>query len=255
MNTTRASLQGRQYAFPYHHLAFRDAGGEPCRHRVLPWGLEYLCCLEHLRLVVEQLQPDSVLDVGCGDGRLLGLLDGVSRRRGIDIDARAVAFARAFVPDAEISTGTCRDVRERFDVVTASEVIEHLPASATKGFVRDLSERVRAGGRLVLTAPTANVPLQPKHYRHYDAGSLAECVAASGAQLVCERIEHLFRQSAAVRIWQRATCNRCWFLEVHALRGLVWRYVWTRLRRAGAGDGRRVLAVFRKPERPGRASA
>jgi len=68
------ALQDQAYEFPYHHIPYFEPGSGAGIHvRRLRWGLEYLCHLRHLAEVIAGLQVSSVLDVGCGDGRLLGL--------------------------------------------------------------------------------------------------------------------------------------------------------------------------------------
>ena len=50
--------------FPDHHLPHFDGRGGAAPMRSLSWGLEYLCCLRHLSLLIEELGATSLLDVG-----------------------------------------------------------------------------------------------------------------------------------------------------------------------------------------------
>ena len=106
MATTRAdepgALQDAQYRFPYHYLP-RIEGGRFRFHEVLDWGHEYLSYMTHVADVLERIDWESVLDVGCGDGRLPSLLTArfpEKRIVGLDYSERAIALASAMVPDA-----------------------------------------------------------------------------------------------------------------------------------------------------------
>src|SRR5688572_22796204 len=90
------------HRFPHHHLPHFDAQGGATAMQSLSWGLEYLCYLRHLALLIEELGATSLLDVGCGDARLFQMLPPhVTRRLGIDLSERAIGFARAFNPSED----------------------------------------------------------------------------------------------------------------------------------------------------------
>ncbi len=236
------SIQEAEYEFPYHHVPhFR--GGVPSSIRRLGWGLEYLCYQRVVADMVAELRPASVLDVGCGDGRFLGLVD-ARIRKGVDLSEVAVRFARAFHPEIEFAVADIADLTEQFDVVTSIETLEHIPDEGVTGFVRALAMRCRIGGHVLVSVPTTNVPVNRKHYRHYDLALLEQQVAASGASLVLEAHEFVFRGSAALDLMRRATFNRLWSAEIAPLQRLAWHYVWTRLRHASASDGRHLVARF-----------
>lgn len=99
--TDSQDIQFRQYGRPYHHDPYFDEMGEGHR-RGMDWGFEYLLYSNKLREHVLAENPKSVLDVGCGDGRFLkGLPAAIDRRVGLDINDRALGFARAFSPDVD----------------------------------------------------------------------------------------------------------------------------------------------------------
>ncbi|MBN1965882.1 MAG: methyltransferase domain-containing protein [Anaerolineae bacterium] len=77
-------------------------------------------------------QGAKVLDLGCGDGAVLGYL--VEKRGidayGLDISQQAVDFCRAqglHVDLADINQPIGRDVADHYDAIIMSEIIEHIP--------------------------------------------------------------------------------------------------------------------------------
>lgn len=71
----------------------------------------------------------SILEVGCGTGRLLSLLDAeYDRVVGVDVNDEMAAFAREAAPDADVLTAdmTTASLDERFDaIVMLGRVLPH----------------------------------------------------------------------------------------------------------------------------------
>ena len=111
------AMQEIEYEFPYHHVPYLENGTTPRLSRSMGWGMEYLCYTHHVVGLVGELHPRSILDVGCGDGRLLSLLAGTERRLGIDLSERAVGLANSF-SDASFDVANVSDVSEMFDLAT-----------------------------------------------------------------------------------------------------------------------------------------
>lgn len=242
----RFALQDAQYEFPYHYLPHVD-GDTVRRTRSLRWGREYLCYLLFLVEKIRELTPATLLDVGCGDGRLLSLLvDLVPQCHGVDLSASAVRFARAFVPRADIAEKDAAQLDLRFDVVTAIEVLEHVPDEAVPRFFRTLADRCQPDGTVIVSVPTRNVPLNAKHYRHYDEAQLRSELSASKAPLALVTVDYVYRQPKWLRSLERAIDNKYFRLEVRALDRLLWRHVWQHLRAASAEDGHHLVATLRR---------
>jgi SAM-dependent methyltransferase len=246
--TDKFTIQDRQYRFPYHHIPHLDDKGDVVCHRLLTWGFEYMCYLLHIRDLVSDLNPSSILDVGCGDGRLLGLEATGARKVGADLSERSIQFARAFHPGLDFRVADAAGLDETFDVVLAMEVLEHVPDDRVAGFLRALEARTRPGGHVVVSVPTVVLPLNPKHYRHYDLSLLKDQLDASGVELQVERVQYVYRHPWIMRMYRRVTLNRLWFFELHSLRRLMWRFTWNRLRFATERDGRHLVAVLRRSD-------
>jgi SAM-dependent methyltransferase len=96
----------------------------------------------------------QVLEVGCGCGDLLQVLErkGYSGM-GIDMSEDAVAYANTLLSGGRFHAACCtpEQVSQRFEVVIASEVLEHQQDDS--GFLLQLGELLQDGGRLLLTVP------------------------------------------------------------------------------------------------------
>ena len=87
----KQTIQENLYDFPYHYIPQVNEKGAVSRYRFLDWGFEYLCYILHIKDIIESLSPYSVLDVGCGEGRFLGLLSNqIVRKVGVDLSERAI---------------------------------------------------------------------------------------------------------------------------------------------------------------------
>ena len=88
----------------------------------------------------------SVLDAGCGDGRVLACL--ASRYRVVGVDVSYNALSREENRERIVGVLTALPFRDgAFDLVLVSEVIEHIPADALR---KVLAEIRRVSGKYVL---------------------------------------------------------------------------------------------------------
>jgi len=105
-------------------------------------------------------QQSSVLDIGCGGGLFLGLLAASGRiREGTGIDTSLPAIAQAEVMRSSHPNGAqlafeCLAPEEPFpdkpyDVITANDVMHHIPPKNQKLFFERLAGRVQPGGKLI----------------------------------------------------------------------------------------------------------
>lgn len=118
----------------------------------------------------------DVLDAGCGVGYGSAYLGEVARRVvGVDVSEAAVEYARDRYgsDNVEFVVGDLLelDLRSRFDVVCAFEVIEHL--REPERFVAKARELLAEDGVLIASTPRAEVaavrPENPHHEREYTA--------------------------------------------------------------------------------------
>lgn len=233
--------------FPYHYIPHLRPDGSFSSLQHLDWGYDYLCCLKHIAHLIESLSPRSMLDVGCGDGRLIHELQAkVERVVGIDFSERSLHFARGFTPHAEFQHVDMSALTEEFDLVTAIEVLEHIPDQGINDFLRHLSRRVKQGGHLLLSVPTTIFPLTPKHYRHYTLELLEDQLANAQVPMTKAHADYLLRSCPLLKFFLKLTANRFFSLEIRLVQKILWHYVWNHLRVADAKTGGHLVVCFRK---------
>lgn len=99
---------------------------------------------EKLLEAVKPLQPESVLELGCGEGFLLSRIKKEFPHvpmLGLDNNPEAVAEGKRLFPDVQLETGDIYAINQpdnSWDVTMASEVLEHLehPEQALKELAR-----------------------------------------------------------------------------------------------------------------------
>ncbi|MFC1603525.1 class I SAM-dependent methyltransferase [Planctomycetota bacterium] len=175
--TSSDASQESQYALPYHYICSLE-DGHFRQHLYWSWGFRYLGALDLVLSILAEEPFGSLADIGCGDGRFLREVDRRFPKKtllGIDYSARAINLARAMNPGI---TYECVDicgektVKQLSDVVTLIEVLEHIPPDEVGNFVSAIGGYQKSGDRLVLTVPHENVPLQTKHYQHFNSNTL-----------------------------------------------------------------------------------
>ncbi len=141
------------------------------------------------RVILEYLEKcpgTRILEVGCGCGDLLHVLE----RRGysgvgIDISEDALAVARAGFVGNRIQVACCtpEDLPNTFDIVIASEVMEHHQDDIY--FLSQLRNRLCDRGQLLLTVPAHMKKWGPNddlcgHVRRYGRDDLYATFQAAG---------------------------------------------------------------------------
>ena len=136
-------LQEKLYNFPYHHIPQYEEKTFS-QIRVLRWGYQYISYIYFTLSKIETLPFDSLLDVGCGDGKFLAeVLKSFPSKKlvGVDLSERAIMFARAFNPNIEFICGDITNpslIDKRFHIVTLIETLEHLSPTELPKFVKIL---------------------------------------------------------------------------------------------------------------------
>ncbi len=177
----QTQAQEAEYALPYHYLP-EVRGRKFTSTRHWDWGFRYLGGMQVVLDQLAQARFDSLIDIGCGDGRFLR--EAQTRfpgktLMGIDASGRAVRLAQALNPElAYRSLDIVRDgLSQTYDAATLVEVIEHIPPPDLPAFLDAVARTINPGGLLVLTVPHRNKPLIEKHYQHFTGEQLREVLA------------------------------------------------------------------------------
>ena len=247
MLNEKRDIQNKRYSYPYHHIPHFLEDGTAMRVRSLIWGFDYLCCLKDTKETVERWNPSSVLDVGCGDGAIIASLStNIKKRVGVDLCKEAIQFARGFSPDIEFHVIDAADLKETFDVVMAVEVLEHIPDHEVTSFLDILSRRTKPGGHIYISVPSNNVPVNKKHFRHYDPGLLKNELQAAAIPFDILELRHFGSPARFEALYKRLTSNRLWTGEMHPLRRYIWKTVWAKARNPDPKTARHVIACLKK---------
>ncbi len=164
------------------------------------------------------IRPRAILDVGCGSGGNLALLDTLypeSRGIGIDIERAPLIFCRTERPTPVVQADVAGlpFPAATFDLVTAFDALEHVRDD--RAVLAEMLRVCRPGGALALTVPAfpflwGNVDDLGHHYRRYRRRELVTRVAAAGFTVRFVRYFNylLFPPIAAVRLVARLAPKR-----------------------------------------------
>ncbi len=140
--------------------------------------------------VIQRILPPGitdVLEVGCGLGALGARLSQRYNYLGVEPDPTSFAVAQRRVSAA--GSGEVRNVTleslgdERFDLVCAFEVLEHIEDDATA--LKEWGARLRPGGWLLLSVPAHQRRFGPAdemagHFRRYDPAAMEALLTSCG---------------------------------------------------------------------------
>ena len=173
-----------------------------------------------------------ILDAGCGTGRNLLELRHIGSAEGVDLSPRAVEFCRRRGLDG-VHEGSLEDLpfeSGRFDLLLATDVIEHLPDDGPA--LAELRRVAAPGGRLLITVPAYNWlwsqhDISWHHYRRYTRRLLEQRIRQQGWEPMLSTyfFSSILPAVAAVRTLQRFRGNGTGSSDFHLTPGALNRWL------------------------------
>jgi 2-polyprenyl-3-methyl-5-hydroxy-6-metoxy-1,4-benzoquinol methylase len=225
--TSEQLCQESAYSFPYHYLV--RSSPDFSISREWAWGLHYAANLEFLKeKISRRCNFDSIVDIGCGDGRFTRELKYIfpeTRIAGVDYSKRAINLACALNDGLGIEFSsidiTATDFDSDFEAATLIEVYEHIPPDRCKPFLKGISNILSPGGFLFVTVPHSNIPVSRHHFRHFNSTLLIEEFSE-----IFDVIETEFLEETSKRIefLKRMLVNRFFTLNHQRLKNWIFSY-------------------------------
>ena len=140
-----------------------------------------------VKRVLDRLQPQTALEIGCGQGSFGARLASRARYLGVEPDdtSFAIATRRIRPRGGEVIHGfhTAVPAGSTYDFVCAFEVLEHIEDD--EAALADWAAFVRPGGHLVLSVPAFQRRFGPMdthagHFRRYDPDLLSSRLTRAG---------------------------------------------------------------------------
>lgn len=170
--------------------------------RVLPHQLfhrvRYLTHLARYEFALEKLKslnPNMLLDAGCGTGYGTALLGDLAPTLGIDLSDEAIGYAKAaYGESAEFSVASIEHVpmtESVVDGVVSFEVIEHIPR--TDKFLREVRRVLAKQGIFIVSTPNAacsqwdeeaDRPANPFHETEYTKEEFLGTLSLAGFEVL-----------------------------------------------------------------------
>lgn len=142
-----------------------------------------------IELILNECRNKKVLDVGCGGmgGRLHASIKSVAEEVvGIEKDED---LAKRVGGETVVADAMDFDLNEKFDVIVAGELIEHLDNPA--GFLKSVKKHLRPNGRLILTTPNLQslynilyLPYNEQHVIGFNRSVLKNLLIAHGFDIL-----------------------------------------------------------------------
>lgn len=155
------------------------------------WWLagKYEIIMDCIARVVPQGSNLAVLDAGCGPGNMLDRLSSRGTVTGTDLSLPALSFcaSRGYTRVTLSRLDTLALKSRTFDLVTAIDVLEHIPDDAAG--LREIHRVLRPGGTVVITVPAFEVLWGDHddiygHFRRYRVSQVAALMTAAGFEVV-----------------------------------------------------------------------
>ena len=250
-NQVKQKVQEEQYSYPYHYIPIYE-NGRFSQMQYWSWGYRYIGGMHLMLDLLRDIQFNSLLDVGCGDGRFLREVAKIYPNKqllGVDYSERAIAFAKAMSPGISYMVKNIIEepLQQTYDVATSVEVLEHIPSKNLNEFLQGVANSLKAGGYLLLTVPHRNISVSNKHYQHFTSKSLDQLLKPYfkiESYIFFDRISKVFTILKIILLLE----NRWLILNNQKLLSLFFRVYKRRFFYTNEQHCLRVAAVCKKRE-------
>lgn len=144
---------------------------------------------EMVRRFIPDIGQKTFLDVGCGTGIVLTVLEHMGFAvTGLDVNARALTYAAKLTKSALVRSSIFQyRPKKRFSAIGAFDVMEHLPNDT--GFLSRCHQLLVPGGYVFLSVPAgqylwSEVDALSGHQRRYESEELRTKLQAAGFSVV-----------------------------------------------------------------------
>jgi len=234
------AVQEEEYGFPYHYLNLLS----------LMQDVEYTSYLKIVKKLLQPLKNKALLDFGCGDGRFeYEVKNQGCKAVGIDYSKKALDFARAFNPESDFKGIDIRKFspKQKFDCIVSIETLEHIPPKELPGIIIKLSKILKKDGKLVITVPSKNLPLSPKHYQHFNEESIK---AYLEKEFSVEKIRGHYKLGLAQKIFRGINGLGRWLEAINrtgkfsrAYSEFAWRFFKNHVEHAPLSKAKRLIVI------------
>jgi SAM-dependent methyltransferase len=134
-------------------------------------------------------EPLEILNVGCGTGGTIRMLEAFGRVRNVDVSEHAISFTRrqGFESVEKVGSHLLPYPDSRFDVVAAFDVLEHI--ADDEAALAEWLRVLRPGGTLLLSVPAyqwlwSGHDVALHHHRRYIRGQISGLAERVGLEVV-----------------------------------------------------------------------
>lgn len=224
----------RQKIYSQYASVFQNAGKDFDVEAARSWGRAYEI---YLRDWLPINKNAAILDLGCGNGRLLYFLKskGYQQLTGVDVSPSQVALAQQVIDKVvhDDILSFLSDKREVFDLILGIDILEHFNKDEVMRFLELSHQALKSGGRIILQTPNGDSPLVGNIF--YGDFTHETCLTPSGLKnlLSLVRYERLETREAGPVIHGPVSLTRwlCW--KVIRFFGTIWNMVETGTRGEG----------------------
>ncbi|SMM98268.1 hypothetical protein SPONL_2077 [uncultured Candidatus Thioglobus sp.] len=216
----KQEIQEIEYDFPYHYLP-QLINNQVVPGQELNWAGEYLLSLLSVERCIKHLKLYNILDIGCGDGRLvneMSLKFPNSVFTGIDYSERAISLARSMSKSNNssfklVDLNKKNNLKDKYDLVTSIEVLEHIPVELAQDFFYSNVSMVRKNGYLLIIVPHKNKKLTAKHEQHFSTKDMLDIVNGCKRKLEIIEFKYFDNSGKIFEFFRRLVKNKIYTLN------------------------------------------